>query len=420
MILFAALAASPSPVADFQRCVNAMSHLEGSAVRAEAQSGATSATAILTVRSSTSAGLEVIAPQEGGHGAVDWRYEVRGRSLLGYDFNRGSYVKRSFDRPLAAVGTLADTLGTLIPDPMLKVMKLTQLAAFFTRFTGLKGWTTSTAGDEKTWVEKSKKGGVRFVFDRRNGRLEEWSISGAGATVLWKFSYPRLSSIPPLSIPSDAIKLESFRLPPERPIYEDPTTQTLVNSCYQAYERMSKVGVSITETGQTIRVWRDGGTITEVGPSGGWRWDGKVLNVWPKGGGVYRGSIAPSDVRSYLGQFKVDMQPIALAFARDENYAATIITTQYGAKMVGDVVLNGVSQRVLQLFGPAVKVDLGIDDKGLIRRIDSTAYNAAGKALAETVRVLDYASTGDAARPPAGKTKPMPKLKQTPKLRLRH
>jgi hypothetical protein len=120
-------------------------------------------------------------------------------------------------------------------------------------------------------------------------------------------------------------------------------------------------------------------------------------------------------VRSYIAQFKVDIQPIALAFARDDNYASTLITPSYGAKWVAEVVLEGVSQQVVQLFGPAVKVDLGIDSKGFIRRIDSTAFDKNGKALAESVRVLTYDSGDGVASPPSGPRKRLPKLKPLPK-----
>ena len=302
----------------------------------------------------------------------------------------------------------------MIPDAIMRFMSADQLAQFFKRFAGLNGWRRSTVGDRLTWQYANKSGSVAFAFSRSTGHLVAWQIKGA-ATTSWKLEYPAIGALPPLTIPSDAVLVESFRLPPARPKTADPVARQIVNACFDAYEKAFRFRATIVVDGARYGLWRNGGTVEEVGPAGGWRWSRGILTLWPKSGGIFQGQTKASVTYRYLAQLHIDTEPLALIVLNDDNYAGRLFTPEYAIKKVGSVVLRGEKLSLLRVTGPAVRFDLQIDGSGLIRQIDSTAYDGSGRRLTETVRQIAYAPFGAPAAPPSKRPSPLPKLKPLPK-----
>jgi hypothetical protein len=418
MLLIFLLAPSLSPKADFARCVRVLRKSPTYAVRVKSttiSSGqSVTTTAVLAVRSKNWMSLDVSTPAEAGHGALDWVCEFHDRTLRAYDASRRAYIEQSFDKPLPAAAGLAAQFGTMIPDAIQRFMTPDQLSQFLDRFVGLKGWKRSTAGDAFIWKYKNSAGGVQFGFSRESGRLLDWQISGVSIT-RWKFQYPSLAEVPALRIPADAVLVESFRLPPARPKVADPDARRTVDACFDAYEKAFRLSSILTVDGVSCQIWRDGGMVEEVGPSGGWRWSHGILTLWPKSGGVLSGKTRLSRIRSYLAQLHVDAEPLALAMLSDENFAGKIFTPDYEVKNVGSVTLGGEPLTLLQLTGPAVKIDLSINRDGLIRRIDSSAFDSKGRRMSETVREVTYGPLGTPSPAPQGRILPLPKLEPPPK-----
>jgi len=363
----------------------------------------------LAVRSKQWMSLDVRTPAEAGHGALDWACEVHGQTLRAYDSKRRAYIEQTFAQPLPAAAGLVAQFGTMIPDAIQRFMSPDELDRFFARFVTLKGWHRTMSGDAVTWKYKNASGAVRFSFARGSGHLTDWQISGAGKTS-WKFEYPALESVPPLKIPVDAVLVASFRLPPARPKIADAGARHAVYNCFDAYEKAFRFHSTVTVDGAATEIWRDGGMVEEVGVSGGWRWSRGTLTLWPKAGGVLSGETRLSRVRSYLAQFHIDAEPLALSILNDDNYAGTLFTPDYDVRLVGSELIEGEPLTLLQLSGPAVRIDLTVDAKGFIRHIDSNAYDNTGKRMSETVRQMSYGELGTPAPPPTGRRLPLPKL----------
>ncbi|MHB8635991.1 MAG: hypothetical protein ACYC96_05910 [Fimbriimonadaceae bacterium] len=418
MLLLALFPPPASPKADFARCVSVMRRSTTYAVTVHAttvgHATAVSTSATLAVRSKEWISLDVSTPAEGNHGALNWVCEVHGRTLQAYDTNRRAYIRQTFARPLPAAAGLSAQFGTMIPDPVNRLMNPVQLTQFFARFAGLKGWHRAVLGDVVAWKYRNPVGTVAFNFSRRSGRLTRWQIGGVNTTT-WELKYLALSAVPPLSIPADAVRVETFRLPPARPKIADPSTHDTVDRCFHAYEKAFRFRAVVRVDGAKYDLWRDGGTVEEIGPLGGWRWSRGDLTLWPKSGGVFHGRTNLGRVRSFLVQLQIDAEPLALAVLNDDNYAGTLLTSDYAVKKVGSVTLAGEPLSLLQVAGPAVKFDLTIDSKGLIRRIDSTAYDSNGRRMTETVRDITYSALGVPAAPPGGRRAPLPRLKPLPK-----
>jgi hypothetical protein len=301
----------------------------------------------------------------------------------------------------------------MIPDAISRFMSPDQLSQFFGRFTSLNGWDRAVSGDTLTWKYKNALGAVAFGFSRSTGRLMHWQIR-AVSTTTWQLAYPSLDTVPPLKIPDDAVLVDSFRLPPARPKIADRDARQTVNRCFDAYEKAFRFKARIAVDGAKYDLYRNGGTVEEIGPTGGWRWSAGTLTVWPRSGPVLRGPTQLRRVRSYLSQLRIDAEPLALVVLNDDNYAGTLFTADYTVKKVGSVTLKGEPNTLLQVTGPAVRFDLMINPKGLIRGIDSTAYDDKGRRMSETVRQISYAPLGALAPPPTRRVAPLPKLKRIP------
>ena len=417
MLLLTLFAPSLSPKADFARCVRVMRSTPTYAVRVRATTVEPTLTVVtagtLAVRAKDWVSLDVSTPAEAGHGALDWACEVHGRTLRAYDSKRRAYIQQTFAQPLPAAAGLEAQFGSMIPNPIRRFMSPDSLDKFFSGFATLKGWHRSATGDVVTWRYKNVSGAVKFSFSRASGRLTDWQISG-GSTTSWKLDYPSLASLPPLEIPADAVPVEAFRLPTARPKIADQASRHTVYSSFDAYEKAFRFHATVTIDGAASDIWRDGGLVEEVGPTGGWRWSRGTLTLWPNAGKVFSGETRLSRVRSYLAQVHIIAEPLALAALSDDNFAGTLFTPDYEVKHVGSVVLQDEPLTLLQLTGPAVRIDLTVDAKGFIRRIDSTAFDHTGQRMSETVRQITYGELGSPALPPDHRL-PLPKLQRLAK-----
>ena len=418
MLLLSLLSPLASPKADFDRCVDVLRKAAAYAVRVHAVTSAkgttVSTSATLAVRSKQWVSLNVSTPAEGGHGPLDWVCEVRGRTLRAYDTKRRAYIQQTFAKPLPAATGLTAQFGTMIPDAITRFMSTDQLDQFFAKFVGLTGWSRTQSGDMLKWTYKNASGTVTFGFSQHSGRLTDWKITG-GSSTTWKLTYPDIAALPSLKVPGDAVLVDAFRLPPARPKIADRDARETVDRCFDAYENAFRFRATVLVEGARYDLWRDGGSVEEIGPSGGWRWSHGALAIWPKSGGVLTGETKSSLVWRYLSQLHINAEPLALTVLRDDNYAGTLFTPDYTVKKVGSVTVHGDHEALLQVAGPAVRFDLNINAKGLIRRIDSTAYDRAGRRMTETIRQISYSASGTPTPTPKGRRSPLPKLKALPK-----
>ncbi|HLK13499.1 MAG TPA: hypothetical protein VKT78_01730, partial [Fimbriimonadaceae bacterium] len=309
MLVMLLVASAATPKADFDRCVSVLQKRPSYAASATATTTARGVTVVtsatIAVRSKNWVTIDVSTPAELGHGALDWICEVHNRALRAYDSKRHAYIEQTFNDPLPAAQGLVAQFGAMIPDPIQRLMSPQNLQGFFDRFLVLKGWQQSSPGESIVWRCKNKVGSVEFDFDRSSGRLTKWQIHGTSMTT-WKLKYPSLSSISPLRIPADSVLVETLRLPAPRPKITDPRASKTVASCFDAYDKAFRFSCTVRVDGVPTRIWRDGGMVEQVGPTGGWRWSRGILTVWPKGHGVISGRTRLSKVRSYLGELNVD------------------------------------------------------------------------------------------------------------------
>lgn len=411
-----------SPKAQFDRCVQVVRQSEAYAVTADVatqdKTGRLVTSATLAVRSKSWATLHLSTPAESGHGAINWDCEVHGRTLRAYDPGRGAYASQTFQVTLPAAAGLQAQFGNMIPEPIKLLIAPDQLDRFFGRFTVLRGWQQTATDDETVWTYRKGDQSVRFGFAKATGRLLDWKITAGGSTT-WKLSYPPLGTVPVLSIPVGATRLETLRLPPALPKIADPNVQSVVADSVHAYERAFRLSADVKVDNTHYRVWRDGASVEEVSPSGGWRYAHGSLTLWSKRGPVYSGLAPLGRARAYLVQLQADAEPLALALLTDENYAARLFTKDYAVAKVGTMTLDGEPLTLLQLTGPAVKFDLSLDGHGMIRRIDSSAFDSKGVLMAETVQTLRYGPLGAMPSPPNRPRRSLPKLKPGPKVSIR-
>lgn len=412
MIASLVVAASRSPAADLKRAVTAGLDAGTFAVDIAASRTdhgvSTESRARLVRRSGSWATIEIEIPATRTAGAIRWAYELKNNHLFAYDLNRGAYARRLLGSSGNALVRLASALEGMLPEPAQYVVDPRSLGSFFDRLQGVTTWKSTTSHATRAWVHKSKNGSLRIGFDTRTGRFIDWDLTGSGARIHWTFRYSPASRAPVVTAPAGAVEINELRQPPTAPAYPDHQAAEVVKRSIGFYERALRLRVTVKKDGAKYRVDRIGSSVSQVSAKSRWRYASGHLEVYV-GGKLYAGKCRTLHVPTVLATLGAEVEPIALDFLNDTNFAARAAGPDYAATVIGTMLLRGSKLTLLQLSNSAVKLALSLDDRGFIREMDSTSFGG-GDRLADTTVAFELSKTPQLATFPKAKVQPLPKL----------